>query len=103
MMNSSYVRIDLIFDRPLLREVRSVAKAAGLTGHTLLPALGGEGANGVWSEDLVTAAQSKLVFMAVTSGSKSVHFLEALKPLLETHGLVVFTSQVTVVRAPKFE
>jgi hypothetical protein len=103
-MNSpDHIRIDLIFDRPLLKEIRLLAKEAGLTGYTLLPALGGEGLGGPWSEDLVTGAQTKLVFMAVTSESKAGSFLEALKPLLETYGLVVLYAPVNVVRSTKFD
>jgi hypothetical protein len=103
MTPPDHVRIDLILDQPLLNEVKQLAKQAGLTGYTLLPALGGEGLGGAWSEDLVTGAQTKLVFMAVTSESKADSFMEALKPLLETYGLVVLSAPVSVVRSSKFD
>ena len=98
-----HVRVDIILDQPLLNEVRTIAKMVGLTGYTLLPALGGEGMGGKWSEDLVTGAQSKLLFMAITSSAKAVALVDALNPLLETYGLIVFTSSVSVVRGSKFD
>lgn len=100
---SEHMRVEVIVDRPLLEEVKRIARGAGVTGHTVLPALGGEGAAGGWSEDLVTGAQSKLVFLAVTSEAKARAFLAALEPLLETHGLVALYCPVSVVRGAKFD
>jgi len=98
-----HVRVDVILDLPLLAEVKRIAKEAGLSGHTVLPALGGEGFAGSWSEDLVTGAQSKLVFMSVTSQAKARIFLDALEPLLDSHGLVALCSPVAVLRGAKFD
>ena len=100
---SEHLRVDVILDRPLLVEVQRIADAAGLPGHTILPALGGKGVGGYWSEDLVTGAQSKIVFMAVASDSKVRAFLDALEPLLDSHGLVALCSPVTVLRGAKFD
>lgn len=100
---SDHMRVEVILDRPLLAEVKRIAGAAGLSGHTVFPALGGEGFAGDWSEDLVTGAQSKLVFMSVTSDAKARAFLDALEPLLDSHGLVVLCSPVTVIRGAKFD
>lgn len=100
---SDYMRIDIILDRPLLEEVKRLAKNAGLSGHTVLSALEGEGLGGPWSEDLVTGAQSKLVFMAVTSEAKARAFLKALEPLLDSHGLVALSSPVAVLRSRRFD
>jgi len=100
---SEHMRVDVIVDRPLLEEVKRIAKSAGLAGHTILPALGGEGHGGQWSEDLVTGAQSKVVFMAVTSETKARTFLDALKPLLDSHGLVALSSAVAVLRGARFD
>ena len=96
------VRLDVLLDRPLLPEIKRLAKSAGLTGYTLLPALEGEGFAGHWSEDLITGAQSKLVFMSVTSEEKANAFLSALEPLLEPHRLLVLYAPVHVVRGSKF-
>lgn len=103
MILSEHMRVDIILDRPLLEEVRRIARQAGLTGHTVFPALSGEGFWGDWSEDLITAAQSKLVFMAVTSEAKAHAFLNALEPLLDSHGLIALCSNVSVLRGEKFD
>ncbi len=69
----------------------------------MLPVLEGEGAAGGWSEDLITGAQSKLVFFTVTSEAKARDFIAALEPLLDSHGLVALCSAVSVVRGAKFD
>ena len=96
------IRLDVLFDRPLLAELQRVAERAGLTGYTLLPAIGGLGAAGAWTEDLVTGAQSKTVFMSITSEEKAAAFLDALAPLLDSHRLLVISAPVKVVRGGKF-
>jgi len=103
-MNQSLdrVRLDVLLDQPLMAEIQRLAREAGLTGHTLLEALGGEGAGGRWRRDSVTAAQSKLVFMSVTTREKAEAFIALLEPLLETHGLLLLLTPVQVVRGSKF-
>lgn len=100
---TDHMRIDIILDRPLLPEVKRLAREAGLSGHTVLPAIEGEGFAGDWTEDLVTGAQSKLVFMSVTSAAKAQAFLDALEPLLDSHGLVALCAPVSVLRGAKFD
>ena len=100
---SDHMRVDVIVDRPLLEDVKRIARAAGISGHTVLPAIGGEGSAGSWTEDLVTGAQSKVVFLAVTSEAKARAFLDALEPLLDTHGFVALCSPALVVRGAKFD
>lgn len=96
------IRVEVLFDRPLLYELEAAATAAGLTGHTLIPALGGRGHAGSWSEDMVIGAESKIIFMTITADEKAEAFVSALSPLLDSHRLLVMVSEVTVVRGSKF-
>ncbi|QJE74150.1 hypothetical protein HHL28_14620 [Aerophototrophica crusticola] len=95
-------KIEVLVDAPLLPRLTALADKAGVTGYTLLPALGGSGAGGRWSEDQVTGAQSKVLFMAVMSADKADKLVDALGPLLESHGLLLIASTVDVVRGGKF-
>jgi hypothetical protein len=42
------------------------------------------------------------MFLAVTSQQKAESLIEALTPLLESHGLILMISDVDVVRGGKF-
>jgi hypothetical protein len=95
-------RIEVLVDAPLMRRVLAAAATAGVTGYTLLPTLGGAGESGSWSDDQVSGAESKIMFLTVTSEQKAEALINALTPLLESHGLILMTSVVDVVRGGKF-
>lgn len=95
-------KVEVLIDAPLLPRLTAVATSAGITGYTLLPALGGYGRGGRWTEDQVTGAQSKVMFLAVMSDDKAAALTDALGPLLESHGLLLMVSAVEVVRGSNF-
>lgn len=95
-------KIEILVDQPLLRRVTEAAAAAGVSGYTLLPTLGGAGQGGSWSDDQVTGAQAKVMFVTLASEEKAHALIAALTPLLDSHGLVLATSIVEVVRGGKF-
>lgn len=95
-------KIEILVDMPLLRRVTEAAAAAGVSGHTLLPTLGGAGQGGSWSDDQVTGAQAKVMFVTVTSEDRAEALIAALAPMLDSHGLLLTTSLVEVVRGGKF-
>lgn len=95
-------KIEILVDAPLLRRVTAAAEAAGVTGYTLLPALGGAGHRGRWSDDQVTGAEAKLLFWAIMDAPKAEALLAALAPLLDSHGLLLALTDVEVVRGARF-
>lgn len=95
-------RIEVLVDAPLVRRVLDAAMSAAVTGYTLLPTLGGAGEGGVWTDDQISGAEAKVMFLTVTSAEKADALIEALAPLLESHGLILMISDVDVVRGGKF-
>lgn len=95
-------RIEVLVDAPLARRVIEAARASGITGWTMLPTLEGEGRGGHWSDDQLSGAQSKQLFLSVTTADKADAFTDAIAPLLDTYGLVLLLSDVDVVRAARF-
>lgn len=91
--------IEILVDAPL---VRRAAAAAGVAGYALVLTLGGAGQSGHWSDDQVMCAESKVVFVTLASEAKAAALIDALAPLLESHGIVLATSVVEVVRGGKF-
>jgi hypothetical protein len=95
-------RIEVLVDAPLARRVIAIARAAGIAGYTLLPTLEGEGRGGHWSDDQISGAQSKRLFLSVTSEDKAQAFVDGIAPLLDSHGLVLLIGDVDVVRGARF-
>ena len=95
-------KIEILVDAPLVRRVAAAAAAVGIVHYTLLPTLGGVGARGAWSDDQVTGAEAKVLFVAVTGEDRAEALAEALAPLLDSHGLMLTIGPVEVVRGGKF-
>ncbi len=95
-------RIEVLVDRPLVPLIVDAANTAGIAGYSLLPVMGGAGLGGAWSEDEISGAQAKLIFLAVASQDKTDRLVELLSPLLDSHGLILFIGTVQVVRGARY-
>lgn len=95
-------RIEVLVDAPLVRRVVEAARASGISGWTILPTLEGEGHGGHWSDDQLSGAQSKQLFLSVTSTERADAFVDAIAPLLDAYGLVLLLGDVEVVRGGRF-
>jgi PII-like signaling protein len=95
-------RIEILTDAPLVPRIAAACEAAGISGHTVIPALSGRGRAGYWSEDRLSGAQSKVVVLAIASSERADALLEALAPVLDSHGLLVSVGEVAVIRGERF-
>jgi PII-like signaling protein len=96
------IRIEVLVDAPLARKLADMAAKSGITGYTLLRTVGGAGSGGEWSEDLLSGATAKFIFLAIASAEKADRFMEEILPLLDSHQLVVMRSEVDVARPQRF-
>lgn len=95
-------KIEVFVDAPLVQSIVDLAVDAGVTGYTVIPALGGAGRSGRWTDDQVSGAEAKVLFVTVTSHTSAAAFIEALTPNLESHGMMLCATTVDVVRGEKF-
>ncbi|MBU6164713.1 MAG: DUF190 domain-containing protein [Alphaproteobacteria bacterium] len=96
-------RIEVLADEPLISAIVRIAADAGITHHTLLPTLGGVGAHGRWRDDQLSGATAKVMFLAITGPDHAAAFIDRLAPLLESHHMLLMSSDVEVVRNAKFD
>ncbi|MGQ2905763.1 MAG: P-II family nitrogen regulator [Neoaquamicrobium sediminum] len=96
------IRIEVLYDAPLRDTVVGIVSGAGAKGYTLFNASGGMGRGGRWQEDQVTGADTKALLLTIVSPEIADAIVEALHPLLETHGLLILKSAIEVVRHDKF-
>lgn len=95
-------RIEIIADRPLLAEIIAMARDCGIAGHTVIRLESGEGHSGRWREDQVTAAESKAMLLIITAEERAVALIDAVAPLLDSHGLMLTAADAGVVRGGHF-
>jgi hypothetical protein len=96
-------RIEVLADEPLIPAVVRLAAEAGITHYTLLPTLGGAGAHGRWRDDQLSGATAKVMLLAITSAEHATAFIDKLAPMLESHHMMLLSSDVEVVRGAKFD
>lgn len=95
-------RIEILADAPLVRRLVTAADRVGVSGWTVLPTVMGRGSSGTWSDDEVSGASAKQLFVTVTAADKAERLIDALAPLLDKYGLVLTVSEVQVVRGDRF-
>ena len=102
MKTVTRTRIEILADAPLVPRIISALRQAEVHGHTVLPALSGAGRSGSWSEERVTAAESKRLVIAIASPEHASALVDAIGPLLESHGMLLTLADVQVVRGERF-
>jgi len=95
-------KVDILADRPLARRIIQIIERSGVTGYTVLPVAEGGGYRGTWSDDQVSGASAKTLIFTITTPAKAAEIVEALTPLLETHSLRVWLTDVEVIRPDRF-
>lgn len=95
-------RLEVLVDQPLAARVAAVARSCGVTNFHLLPTLSGLGEHGEWFEDALTGATAKLLFVTILNAERAADLTAALTPLLDSHDLLMTTTEVEVVRGGLF-
>lgn len=95
-------RVEVLVDQPLVPTIEKRAEESGIEHFTVLRALSGRGHTGQWTDDQLSGAIAKRLFLAVTKEEDAERFVNAITPLLDSHGLVLFLSDVEVVRGDRY-
>lgn len=96
-------RVAIIIEAPMRRRLEEALNAAGVTGYTVVPVLGGNGRSGRWSsEGLVGSSGGMVQFICIIHPDRLDALLEASFHLVEKHVGVVTVSDCQVLRAERF-
>lgn len=94
-------RIEILVDTPLVRRVTDAIDRAEITGWSVLPVTSGSGRDGRWREERVMGTDKSLV-LSIASAGKAEVLVDALAPLLTSHGLLLTMWNVEVIRGERF-
>ncbi len=96
-------RVAIIIEAPMRRRLEKAFEAAGVTGYTVVPVLGGSGRSGRWSsEGQVGSSGGMVQFISIIRPDRLDALLEAAFDLVEHHIGVVTVSDCEVLRAERF-
>lgn len=96
-------RVEIIIEAPLERRLTDAIVAAGVTGFTVLPVLGGSGRSGQWSRDgQVSAAGGMVAIVCILRPERVDALLDTAFKVVERHIGVVSVTDCEVLRAERF-
>ena len=96
-------QITIICERPLLNRIRRLLDREPVTGYTILPALGGKGANGPWDRDgMVGDAGQMVQVVCILDASRLESVLDDVFALVGPQQGIVTVQNVEVVRPAHF-
>jgi hypothetical protein len=96
-------RVAIIIEAPMRRRLEKAFDAAGVTGYTVAPVLGGSGRSGRWtSEGEVGLSGGMVQFICIIRAERLDSLLDAAFDLVENHIGIVTVSDCEVLRAERF-
>ena len=96
-------RVAIIIESVMQSRLTETMTAAGVTGWTILPVLGGSGASGEWTRDgQVSRAGGMIQVICIIRPDRLDPLLEAVFEVVDRHIGVVTVGDVEVLRAERF-
>jgi nitrogen regulatory protein PII len=103
MQTHAAKRVEIIVEAVMERRITQTIVAAGVTGFTVLPVMGGSGRSGQWSrEGQVSRAGGMVAVVCLIAPNRLDHLLDALFPVLDAHIGVVSIMDAQILRAERF-
>ena len=96
-------RVEIIIETPMQRRLEAALTAAGVSGYSILPVLGGNGRSGAWSRDgEVSRAGGLVAVICIVRPERKDALLDAAFAVLDRHIGVVSVTDCEVLRAERF-
>ncbi|MEJ8475807.1 DUF3240 family protein [Roseibium algae] len=96
-------RVEIIIESPMEQRLTDALNAAGVTGYTVLPVLGGSGRSGRWSrEGQVSRAGGMVAVICIIREELLEDLLDAAFKVVKRHIGVVSVTDCQILRIERF-
>lgn len=95
-------RVEIIIEAPMEGRLTDALQAAGVTGFTVLPVLGGSGRSGQWSREGQVGRAGMVAVICLIRPERLDALVEAAFRVVERHMGVVSITDTQVLRAERF-
>lgn len=95
-------RVEIMIEAPMERRLREALEAAGVTGYTVLPVLGGSGRSGAWSREGQVGRSGMVAVVCIIRPDRLEDLLQAAFAVVERNIGVVSVADCQVLRAERF-
>lgn len=102
MKTHSAKRVEIIIEAPMETRLTDALQAAGVTGFTILPVLGGSGRSGQWSREGQVGRAGMVVVICLIRPERLDALLDAAFTVVARHIGVVSITDTQVLRAERF-
>jgi nitrogen regulatory protein PII len=102
MQTHTAKRVEIVIEAPLENRLTKALTAAGVTGFTILPVLGGSGRSGVWTREGQVGRAGMVSVVCLIKPERLDGLLDAAFSVVEKHIGVVSITDAQVLRAERF-
>ena len=102
MQTHSAKRVEIIIEAPMESRLTDALQAAGVTGFTILPVLGGSGRSGQWSREGQVGRAGMVAVICLIRPERLDALLDAAFAVVARHIGVVSITDTQVLRAERF-
>ena len=95
-------RVEIIIEAPMEGRLTDALAAAGVTGFTVLPVLGGSGRSGQWTREGQVGRSGMVAVVCLISPERLDALLDAAFAVVQRHIGVVSVGDVQVIRPTRF-
>jgi nitrogen regulatory protein PII len=95
-------RVEITIEAPMEGRLTEALMAAGVTGFTVLPVLGGSGRSGQWSREGQVGRSGMVAVICIIRPERLDGLLEAAFKVVDRHIGVVSVTDCEVLRAERF-
>ena len=96
-------RVAIVVEAPMQRRLTEAMEAAGVSGYSILPVIGGAGRSGRWSsEGQVGSAGGMVQVVCIIRPDRLDKLMDGVFSVVERHIGVVAVSDCEVLRAERF-
>lgn len=102
MQTHAAKRVEIIIEAPMESRLTDALAAAGVSGFTVLPVLGGSGRSGRWSREGQVGRSGMVAVVCLIAPERLDGLLDAAFAVVQRHIGVVSVADVQVIRPARF-
>ncbi len=102
MQTHAAKRVEIIIEAPMEGRLTDALAAAGVSGFTVLPVLGGSGRSGQWSREGQVGRSGMVAVVCLIAPERLDGLLDAAFTVVQRHIGVVSVTDVQVIRPARF-
>ena len=102
MQTHAAKRVEIIIEAPMEGRLTDALAAAGVSGFTVLPVLGGSGRSGQWSREGQVGRSGMVAVVCLIAPERLDGLLDAAFAVVQRHIGVVSVTDVQVIRPARF-